>query len=127
MSCSRYSFFPAIQRDFQSVVTPSRNPYGLTFWPIPIPLRLRRLHLRRLRSRCRRVPLPRLPPSSPRRRLLREPFPLRLLLQPCPTASPANGEPVRRGGAAALRNHGHSTRRAGGVLRGPRLRNAPTR
>jgi hypothetical protein len=21
-------------RDFQSVVTPSRKPYGLTFWPI---------------------------------------------------------------------------------------------
>ena len=32
-----YSLFSANHRDFQSVVIPSRNPYGLTFWPIRRP------------------------------------------------------------------------------------------
>src|SRR5947208_4426250 len=40
MRFSVYSFWSANQRDFHSVVTPRRNPYGLTFCPINYSSRL---------------------------------------------------------------------------------------
>ncbi len=66
MRLSRYSASSANHRDFQSVVIPRRNPYGLTFCPITSNPSRRRPRRSRRRTPPRQAPRHPMPRGRPR-------------------------------------------------------------